>query len=144
MPSLPAGVVDSEDLPLNISREMLQQNKILKVIRKNLVKKVRSLTVMLMLTNAGLGPSPKSRAQALLTLGMCSKLPPRPACMRRARLARCPHLQPPTPAAHRCCPAPPRPLLQTIEMFNEIAENKDDYSKFYEAFSKNIKLGEHS
>jgi molecular chaperone HtpG len=34
-------------------------------------------------------------------------------------------------------------VKKSLELFSEIAENKDDYKKFYEAFSKSLKLGIH-
>jgi molecular chaperone HtpG len=46
------GVVDSDDLPLNVSRELLQQNRVLKQIKNNLTKKAIDLMIDLMNDNA--------------------------------------------------------------------------------------------
>lgn len=45
------GVIDSNDLPLNVSRELLQQNKMIDTIRSNSVKKVLSLLTDLAANN---------------------------------------------------------------------------------------------
>ena len=48
-----------------------------------------------------------------------------------------------------CYPFPVQVIKKNIvkkclDMFSEIAENKDDYNKFYESFGKNLKLGVHA
>lgn len=45
------GLVDSEDISLNISRELLQQNKDLKVISKSIEKKIKSILIEMLEEN---------------------------------------------------------------------------------------------
>ncbi len=136
------GIVDSEDLPLNISRESLQQNKILKVIRKNLVKKVTCLLIRFShvahLTRAHLVHirtqthtyARKHTHTHANTYIHANTKPHIHTSMRRTYDIWVLTLFSPLSA-------------QCIDLFLELAENKEDYKKFYEQFAKNLKYGIH-
>ena len=116
------GVVDSEDLPLNISRETLQQNKILRVIKKNLVKKCLEMFAEIAEKkdrSPNVSRKANPNAKLLAVLANSSSVSTQ-IVSRAALLSRC------------CC------------YRNETWETwKDDYKKFYEAFGKCLKLGVH-
>jgi hypothetical protein len=164
------GVVDSEDLPLNISREMLQQNKILKVggrARPFCPPYKAGGSEQALWGPRGPGPcaaaarggsrrlkAGNGSGVAAWPAGAAGTVAG-PAAVRTSGQARVllggGQVLPPPPPSHPLTPRAPHALQvikknivkKVLEMFAEIAENKDDYAKFYEAFSKNIKLGVH-
>ncbi|KEG13879.1 lipophosphoglycan biosynthetic protein [Trypanosoma grayi] len=57
------GVVDSNDLPLNVSREVLQESRILRVIKKKLVRKALAMISEIAENDARLKENPASAAE---------------------------------------------------------------------------------
>ena len=144
------GIVDSEDLPLNISREMLQQNKILKV--RGRVGGVCGWGCV-----CGGGGRVCCEACACAACARASStsapledtaVPPHTHTHTHTQTHTPTHTQTPKrqqrPTTKKTKQVIRKNLVKkALEMFGEIAENKDDYAKFYEAFGKNIKLGVH-